>query len=163
MVYVALSRARTLEGLKVIRLPKDMGQGINDEVQQFLNTHFSDQTEAPAPNPHPQPKPPLLPNPAPSAWEAWRIAVKAAFKDYSTIHIFPAPPASNCGNSTCQPDSTRKLEACLCNTEADFARLKDLKKERGGWHPDRFSSCPEEDREMFVAMAREVFVVVDAM
>lgn len=39
MVYVALSRARSLEGLKVLRLARNMDQGVNDEVQQFLSEH----------------------------------------------------------------------------------------------------------------------------
>lgn len=39
MAYVALSRARTLEGLKVERLAKNMEQGVNREVQAFLEKH----------------------------------------------------------------------------------------------------------------------------
>jgi ATP-dependent DNA helicase PIF1 len=36
MVYVALSRARSLEGLKVERLARSVDQGVNLEVQAFL-------------------------------------------------------------------------------------------------------------------------------
>jgi len=40
MVYVALSRARSLQGLKVVRLARNMSsQGVNEEVQQFLKEH----------------------------------------------------------------------------------------------------------------------------
>ncbi|EME39415.1 hypothetical protein DOTSEDRAFT_28572 [Dothistroma septosporum NZE10] len=36
MVYVALSRARTLEGLEVVRLPREHRKGMNEEVLKFL-------------------------------------------------------------------------------------------------------------------------------
>lgn len=40
MVYVALSRARSLEGLKVVRLAKSLEKGgVNEQVQRFLNSH----------------------------------------------------------------------------------------------------------------------------
>nr|POF03031.1 isoform 4 of atp-dependent dna helicase pif1 [Quercus suber] len=39
MVYVALSRARNLEGLKVLRLARQMDSGVNEEVQGFLREH----------------------------------------------------------------------------------------------------------------------------
>lgn len=39
MVYVALSRARSLEGLKVTRLARQMHSGVNAEVQGFLREH----------------------------------------------------------------------------------------------------------------------------
>ena len=39
-MYVALSRARTLEGLKVIKLPDDRDRGRNREVAEFLLKHF---------------------------------------------------------------------------------------------------------------------------
>nr|POE51730.1 isoform 4 of atp-dependent dna helicase pif1 [Quercus suber] len=39
MVYVALSRARNLEGLKVLRLARQMDSGVNEEVQGFLAEH----------------------------------------------------------------------------------------------------------------------------
>lgn len=40
MVYVALSRARSLDGLKVVRLPRQaLASGVNPEVQQFLREH----------------------------------------------------------------------------------------------------------------------------
>lgn len=40
MVYVALSRARTLEGLKVVRLARSLGEGgVNLQVQGFLREH----------------------------------------------------------------------------------------------------------------------------
>ena len=39
MVYVALSRARNLEGLKVLRLARQMQGGVNEEVQAFLREH----------------------------------------------------------------------------------------------------------------------------
>ena len=42
MCYVALSRARNLQGLKVLRLAKNMGQGINKEVEEFLQKHFGE-------------------------------------------------------------------------------------------------------------------------
>ena len=42
MAYVALSRARNLEGLKVKALPKDMGIGRNSEVAEFLTKHFGE-------------------------------------------------------------------------------------------------------------------------
>ena len=38
----ALSRARNLEGLKVLRLAKNMGEGLNAEVQAFYKEHFED-------------------------------------------------------------------------------------------------------------------------
>ncbi|KAI7546903.1 hypothetical protein KC316_g14723, partial [Hortaea werneckii] len=39
MVYVALSRARGLEGLKVVRLARVMERGVNEEVRGFLSEH----------------------------------------------------------------------------------------------------------------------------
>ena len=38
-VYVALSRARSLEGLKVLQLAKNLDRGVNEQVQQFLRKH----------------------------------------------------------------------------------------------------------------------------
>ena len=40
MVYVALSRARDLEGLKVLRLPKAVDMPGNEEVREWLNDKF---------------------------------------------------------------------------------------------------------------------------
>ena len=40
MVYVALSRARTLGGLKVKNLPPYFGDGINEEVAGFYAQYF---------------------------------------------------------------------------------------------------------------------------
>ncbi|RMY52184.1 hypothetical protein D0865_05931 [Hortaea werneckii] len=39
MVYVALSRARGLDGLKVVRLARVMERGVNEEVRGFLSEH----------------------------------------------------------------------------------------------------------------------------
>ncbi|KAI7330505.1 hypothetical protein KC340_g4169 [Hortaea werneckii] len=39
MVYVALSRARGLDGLKVVRLARVMERGVNEEVRGFLSDH----------------------------------------------------------------------------------------------------------------------------
>ncbi|KAI6908350.1 hypothetical protein KC318_g4784 [Hortaea werneckii] len=39
MVYVALSRARGLDGLKVMRLANVMERGVNEEVRGFLSEH----------------------------------------------------------------------------------------------------------------------------
>lgn len=39
MVYVALSRARGLDGLKVVRLARVMERGVNEEVKGFLSEH----------------------------------------------------------------------------------------------------------------------------
>ncbi|RMZ33406.1 hypothetical protein D0859_02452 [Hortaea werneckii] len=39
MVYVALSRARGLNGLKVVRLARVMERGVNEEVRGFLSEH----------------------------------------------------------------------------------------------------------------------------
>lgn len=41
MIYVALSRCKTLEGLKVHRLPRDMRYGPDATVQEFLTKFTS--------------------------------------------------------------------------------------------------------------------------
>ena len=41
-MYVALSRARNLEGLKVLRLARNMEKGRNAEVEEFLRKNFGD-------------------------------------------------------------------------------------------------------------------------
>ena len=40
MVYVALSRAKGLDGLKVRSLPDDLGQGLNREDREFYEERF---------------------------------------------------------------------------------------------------------------------------
>ncbi|KAK4624383.1 hypothetical protein CLAFUW4_05613 [Fulvia fulva] len=59
----------------------------------------------------------------------------------------------------------RALSICACKVKAAFRLVKDLdpKKERLLWHPDKFSRCDEGSREAFNNMAKEIFVVVDAM
>lgn len=156
MVYVALSRARNLEGLKVVRLARNMEQGVNKEVQQFLLDHFGthDHTIPPA-------RPTIRGTIEP--WEGWRLAVEAAFANYSQMLTFPEPPIEPCSKMSCRTDTSRLLEACRCNIEAAFRRVGELKKERLPWHPDRFSKCPEQNRELFKKAANEVFVVIDAL
>lgn len=156
MVYVALSRARNLRGLKVLRIARNMSQGVNREVQDFLTRHFS-----PAANPAPLPIPRRLPAPL-DPWKQWRLACTAAFADYSSMAVFPAPPVAPCTRLECRTQP-RLLEACQCNIRAAFARMEVQRMERSRWHPDKFARCPEGKREGFQRMAGEVFVVVDAM
>lgn len=155
MVYVALSRARNLRGLKVIRLARNMGQGVNREVADFLHNHFG-----PHETPAPLPARKLLG--MRDEWKEWRIDVARAFADYSAMTSFPAPPASACGQIECQ-SRPRLLKACPCNIRAAFGRAEGLRAERARWHPDKFARCPQENREAFQRMAGEVFVVLDAM
>lgn len=150
MVYVALSRARNLRGLKVIRLARNMGQGVNAEVHDFLQQHFGDRDAVPL---HPPRKLFTMSDP----WKEWRLAVTKAFADYSTMQTFPAPPAATCTKTECQTQP-RLLEACPCNIRAAFTRM-----ERSRWHPDKFARCPQKSREVFQKMASEVFVVLDGM
>ena len=155
MVYVALSRARNLQGLKVIRLARNMGQGVNKEVQDFLHQHFGprDDTTSFAPRK-------LLG--MRDAWKEWRLDVTRAFADYSTMTTFPAPPAAPCSKVECRTQP-RLLKACPCNIRVAFARMELQRMERSRWHPDKFARCPQENREVFQKMAGEVFVVLDRM
>ena len=41
MAYVALSRATTLEGLRVISFPENKEMGCNEEVREFLLEKFN--------------------------------------------------------------------------------------------------------------------------
>ncbi|GIZ43301.1 hypothetical protein CKM354_000653300 [Cercospora kikuchii] len=99
----------------------------------------------------------------------WRQHVALAFTNYSAMQIFPSPPASPCGKPECHlTRELRTLEACKCNIQACIRRAgivskAQLKSERLKWHPDRFAACPEDRREQFAKMGREVFVVVDGM
>ena len=155
MVYVALSRARNLRGLKVIRLARNMGQGVNREVQDFLDQHFG-MSERPTALPSRR----LLGMRDP--WKEWRLACMNAFTDYATMQTFPAPPASPCTKVECRTQP-RLLKACPCNIRAAFERMELQRMERSRWHPDKFARCPQENREVFQKMAEEVFVVLDGM
>ena len=156
MVYVALSRARNLEGLKVIRLARNMAQGVNKEVEEFLRLHFDECGQK-----KPVPGLKRLEGP-PDAWKQWRTQAIRAFRDYGAMQSFPAPPHSPCAKMECRT-AARVLKACQCNIEDAFTRMDLTKAERSRWHPDKFSRVPQENREAFQAMAAEVFVVVDAM
>ena len=157
-VYVALSRARNLQGLKVLRLAQNMARGSNPEVRQFLETHFG--TNASRPDRITEAIGLIdLPDP----WQKWRSEVDEAFADYSGMREFPCPPVGLCSKMSCSADKSRVLPACRCNIKAAFTKLEDLRKERSRWHPDRFSRLPEEKRDLFQKMAMEVFVVVDSM
>lgn len=113
--------------------------------------------------PQPQPKQTAQPRPQQTVKE-WRATTEMLLVDYSTMQTFPQPPVRRCVNATCV-NVARNLSACSHSVEAAFRELPglDVKKERLRWHPDRFSSCPEENREAFQKMAQEVFVVLDEM
>lgn len=154
MVYVALSRARNLRGLKVTRLARNMGHGVNKEVQDFLRQHLGARANAI--------DPPRKRLGMRDPWKEWRLAVAKAFADYSAIQRFPAPPAKACDKVECKT-RPRLLKACPCSIRAAFARRKLQRMERSRWHPDEFARCPQENRELFQRMAAEVFAVLAEM
>lgn len=125
----------------------------------------------PAPKPAPTPLPKYTPSPKPATptppkpeqtIAQWRTMTETLFANYSTMQTFPQPPVRRCLNTSCT-NVTRSLRACIHSIEDAFWRIPNLniKKERLRWHPDRFSSCPEQHRELFQKMAQEVFVVLE--
>lgn len=103
-----------------------------------------------------------------SAFAAWKAEVEKSFLDLSTMSDFPTFPSSSCAKLTCSSSAkNRKLEACGCDIEAAFRTTigfpASLKTERIRWHPDKFARCPEDLRGDFIAMACEVFVVIERL
>lgn len=90
---------------------------------------------------------------------AFHAQCKAEFADYSSMEVFPEPPAAPCGKTQCiRNKKDRALEACPCNIRNVFSNstLKELKSTRYSFHPDRFNA-------EFKAEAKEVYTVVDQM
>jgi hypothetical protein len=139
--------------------------------QFWTNGYESDSTnsgeEMPLPPRAPAPPGPVRPTDTLTAAK-WRPTVSIALVDRSTMTVFPDPPSRWCPDLTCRKNSsTRKLAACPHNLEktlsADPAFPDSLKVERLRWHPDKFSKCPEDVRELFRAKASEIFVVVNRL
>ncbi|KAK4619895.1 hypothetical protein CLAFUW4_11409 [Fulvia fulva] len=99
-----------------------------------------------------------------AACTTWRAAVEVAFNDYASIKDFPQPPVSGtCVKASCKAEK-RALRACACDVQKALrAGRVELKRERNGWHPDKFSGCDEERREEWQRMAKEMFQVVSVM
>ncbi|KAH9842284.1 hypothetical protein Tdes44962_MAKER07604 [Teratosphaeria destructans] len=94
---------------------------------------------------------------------AFREQAAESFKNYTAMTTFPDPPAEPCKRVACHI-ATRALKACPCNIKKCFAglRVRDLKAERGKWHPDRFSKC-QGGKTAVVEMqtkAQEIFTVI---
>ncbi|EME88648.1 uncharacterized protein MYCFIDRAFT_80020 [Pseudocercospora fijiensis CIRAD86] len=117
----------------------------------------------------PPPVPPHRANPQhdPEIYKAWRQDAEEAFKDYTTMEVFPTPPFPDviCNKPACiLSRATRALKICSCDIEkAVKGAGRPIKEERKCWHPDKFSMCREEVREEFQAKAKEVFQVVVRM
>lgn len=103
-----------------------------------------------------------------AACNAWKTRADAVLINFAELKFFPKPPVSGtCDKHSCVAGKeTRALEACPCDIQAVFEMLKStvsLKDERRKWHPDRFSACQEDKREKFQEVAKEIFILVDAM
>lgn len=104
--------------------------------------------------------------PAADPIHTWRSEVEAAVADYANMSSFPDPPAvGTCHNPSCaQNAGSRKLKACPCQVEhvikeADLL----LKPARAAFHPDKFAVCRHSEKEVFVAKAQEMFVVINRL
>jgi hypothetical protein len=106
----------------------------------------------------------LVARPSAAKHQEWISIVKAAFKDYTGLSSFPAPPANACSKPSCN-DETRALAACACDIRKALNHLtaSQLKDLRVLFHPDKFSKCREDLVESFKRKANAVFVVVNAM
>ena len=85
-----------------------------------------------------------------------------------TAATFPDPLYVTCGRTACASNKdSRALEACEHNIAALHAGfgLKELKKARAMWHPDRFARVPEAGgvRREVERKAGEVFGVLSGM
>jgi hypothetical protein len=100
----------------------------------------------------------------PARYQEWISTVEEAFKDYTTLSSFPAPPASECSKQSCKSE-TRALAACACDIRRALNHLTatQLKGLRVLFHPDKFSKCREDLVERFKGKANAVFVVINAM
>ncbi|KAK3069823.1 hypothetical protein LTR53_011549 [Teratosphaeriaceae sp. CCFEE 6253] len=95
--------------------------------------------------------------------ENWHAACVTAFADKTRLRAFPQPPSEPCNNAACAlTATTRALMACPCNVRKLF-HGRATKQERLAFHPDRFSSVPDEAKGVIQQAAREVFVVVDGL
>ena len=98
-----------------------------------------------------------------TSWE-WLGSIDLLLSDYASIHTFPEPPSVLCVRQSCKSQQhSRALRVCDCAIRAAFSKAKDLKKERTRWHPDKWSCCREDKKEVFEKKAAEMFMVVDAM
>ncbi|KAK5125814.1 hypothetical protein LTR85_012090 [Meristemomyces frigidus] len=94
----------------------------------------------------------------------WHQACVTAFLDKPNLRSFPEPPSEACTSATCAAEKKdRALKACKCTLRKIFCGPRDLKQDRIRFHPDRFSTCPEDVRGDVQKKAKEVFVVVDAI
>jgi hypothetical protein len=100
----------------------------------------------------------------PARYQEWVSTVEEAFKDYTTLSSFPAPPASACSKPSCKSE-TRALAACACDIRRALNHLtaSQLKGLRVLFHPDKFSKCREDLVEGFKGKANAVFVVINAI
>ncbi|TKA65157.1 hypothetical protein B0A55_10976 [Friedmanniomyces simplex] len=80
----------------------------------------------------------------------WHQACAEAFKDMAQMRVFPEPPCEPCSDLG-------------CNIAKCFEGRSTLKTDRLLFHPDRFSSVPEDVRETIRRAANEMFVVVNGM
>ncbi|GAB7329296.1 hypothetical protein MBLNU13_g01097t1 [Cladosporium sp. NU13] len=112
----------------------------------------------------PQSSPAANPVASSSKHQEWILAVKEAFKDYTTLSSFPSPPASACSKPTCKSE-TRAFTACACDIRRSLHHLSSsqLKHFRLLFHPDKFSKCRQDLVESFQKQASAVFVVAEAM
>ncbi|KAF2765074.1 hypothetical protein EJ03DRAFT_220013 [Teratosphaeria nubilosa] len=98
--------------------------------------------------------------------KSFRQQATEVFKSYAALTTFPDPPSEPCTQAACQI-AARALKACQCNVRKCFMGLgvRELKVERGKWHPDRFVKCQGGRAvvEELQRKAREAFVVVEAM
>ncbi|KAK5138909.1 hypothetical protein LTR32_007680, partial [Rachicladosporium monterosium] len=94
--------------------------------------------------------------------QAWHAACTEAFKDKTGMRAFPEPPTETCSDLTCA-STNRTLKACKCNIKKCFAGRSTLKTDRLQFHPDKFSTVPEDVREQIKKAAGEIFVVVNGM
>ena len=105
------------------------------------------------------------------AIDGWLDSRTKAFRDRAslTAATFPEPPMAPCYRKECLTKAhERNLKACECTIRnlfrICFRDEKSIKKERLQWHPDRFSTCHNEEIDR---KAQEIFTaatqVLDAL
>ncbi|KXT08321.1 hypothetical protein AC579_931 [Pseudocercospora musae] len=96
----------------------------------------------------------------------WYAFAEACNNAREKVQTFPLPPDGCCGSTTCaSQDEDRSNKACECNIRRCFklAGVGIYKKEMLKWHPDKWSRSPENQRENFQKLAREIFIVLKDM